>query len=423
MNKFITVMLFLVSFPSPVLAQDPAQTAEVDRLALATLMIHDGRYDKAEEELSQVDKSSRTFDAARYYTIRGVLDSKTDRYESAIANYTKALSATKCKTFHRPEVDKGKKHLFSVGASRSPEEPEPSFDPEKERQEKLEQLHGYLAKAYYETGDYTNTVKHLDLAGDRGREHAGLFALRAECYWKTANPDEAIHALNTGLELFPNDALLLKQKYHYFAEMGLYQAAIEHANRYMAVSNADANEYIILAQLLFEAGQLYEATHILETAKGKFPENPEVDVALAHVYMKREMNFAAAYLLKEGAYKDKKYLKDAVEMHRRIKDYSHAIFLTTQMTDTVEKLKQKVAIYLDRGEFEKVIGLKDDLRRYNILEHDNMRYALAYSYYMAKDYPQAEFHLKRIQTAALFEQGLVILRNIERCREDITECF
>ena len=42
---------------------------------------------------------------------------------------------------------------------------------------------------------------------------------------------------------------------------------------------------------------------------------------------------------------------------------------------------------------------------------------------LAKDYPKAEFHLKRIRTVALFDQGLVILRNIERCREDITECF
>jgi len=423
MNKCIIVMLLLISFLSPVLAQDPAQTGEIDHLALATLMIHDGRYEKAEEELSQVDKSSMKFDAARYYTIRGVLDSKTDRYESAITNYTMALSATQTKTFHPPEIDKGQQYLFSVGQTRSAEEPESRFDPEKERKEKLEQLHAYLAKAYYETGDYTNTAKHLDLAGDRGRENAGLFALRAECYWKTANPDKAIHALNTGLELFPDDALLLRQKYHYFAELGLYQAAIEHANRYMGVTNADANEYIILAQLLSEAGQLDEATRILETARGKFPEDPKVDVLLAHMYMKQEMNYTAAYLFKEGAYKDKKYLKDAVEMHRRIKDYSHAIFLTTQMTDKVEKLKQKVAIYLDRGEFEKVIGLKDDLRRYDILEDDNMRYALAYSYYMAKDYPKAEFHLKRIQTAALFDQGLVILRNIERCREDITECF
>jgi tetratricopeptide (TPR) repeat protein len=423
MNRFMTVMLLLVSFPSPVLAQDPAQTAQVDRLALATLMIHDGRYDKAEEELSQVDKSSSTFDAARYYTIRGVLDSKTGRYESAVAHYTKALNATRIKTFRSPETDKGQKYLFSVGPSRSPEEPESPFDPEKERKEKLEQLHAYLAKAYYETGDYTHTVKHLDLAGDRGREHAGLFALRAECYWRTENPDKAIHALNTGLELFPNDALLLKQKYHYFAELGLYQAAIEQANQYMAVTNADADEYILLAQLLFEAGQLEEAANVLETARAKFGENAEVDVALAHVYLKQEMDYTAAYLFKEGAYKDQKYLKDAVEMHRRIQDYSHAIFLTTQMTDKVEKLKQKVAIYLDRGEFEKVIGLKDDLGRYNLLEDDNMRYALAYSYYMAKDYPQAEFHLKRIQTASLFEHGLVILRNIERCREDITECF
>ena len=61
----------------------------------------------------------------------------------------------------------------------------------------------------------------------------------------------------------------------------------------------------------------------------------------------------------------------------------------------MEKLKQLVAIYLDRGEFEKVIGLKDGLERYNLLEDDNLRYALAYSYYMAKDYPNAEIQLKK----------------------------
>jgi tetratricopeptide (TPR) repeat protein len=229
--------------------------------------------------------------------------------------------------------------------------------------------------------------------------------------------------LNRGLELFPDEPALMKQKYYYLADLELYQSAIETARHYMAMIDADAGEYVILGQLLLEVGQEDEALKILETAKGKFPDNAKITMLTGHIYMEKEMNFTAAHFFKQGAYHDKKYLKDAVEMHRRIKDFSHAIYLNAQMSDNVEKLKQKVAIHLDRGEFEKVIGLKDDLERYDMLKDNNLRYAIAYSYYMAKDYPHAETHLKKIYDNELFAKGTVILRDIEKCRENSAECF
>jgi tetratricopeptide (TPR) repeat protein len=422
MKTLISIVLFL-SLVLPVHAQDTEESAEVDHLALANLMVYDGRLDKAEAELSKVDKTSETFDAAKYYTIKGVLASKREVYEKAAENYLKALDATKAKTFEPPKVERKKKYLFSLGADEEEEKPGPSFNAEKVKKEKVEKLHMQLSQAYYKLEEYADTVKHLDLAGDRGKERAALFAIRAECYWKMKKADNAVHALNRGLELFPEDALLVKQKYHYFAELGLYQAAIENAKKYMAVIDAEANEYILLAQLLMEAGQEDEAAKILELARGKFPQNPKIDMLLGHVYMEKDMNFTAARLFKEAAYNDEKYLKDAVEMYRRIEDFSHAIYLNTQMGDKIEKLRQKVAIYLDRGEFEKVIGLEDGLERYSLLDDDNLRYALAYSYYMAKDYPKAEMHVKKIQDNDLFAKGTVILENIEKCRQNSTECL
>jgi tetratricopeptide (TPR) repeat protein len=426
MKLFISIISIIALFtfiPSVGFAGDDKPMAEVDHLAIATLMIYDGRFDKAIEELSQVDRSAGNFDEARYYTIRGVLDSKMEEYEKAIVNYTKAIRANQAKTFEAPRENKTTKYLFSIGKDEIEETPEPEFDGEKIKKEKLEKLHAYLAQAYYKVKDYANTAKHLDLAGERGRDRAALFALRAECYWKIKQHDDAVHALNSGLGFFPEDSTLLKQKYYYFAELGLFQAAVENAKKYMAVVDADADEYIILAQLLMEAGQTTEAAKILELARGKFPESAKIDMLLGHAYMKKEMMHTTAYLFKQGAYHDRKYLKDAVEMHRRIKDYSHAIFLNAQMDDKVEKLKQLVAIVLERGEYEKVIGVKDELGRYNLLDDDNIRYALAYSYYMAKDYDQAEFHLKKIQDNELFSKGTVIRRNIEKCRENSMGCF
>jgi tetratricopeptide (TPR) repeat protein len=423
MKTFLSTLLMIVLLSGAVYAQNAETDLGIDHLALAALMIYDGRLDKAEAALSQVDTASETFDAADYYTIRGVLESKRERYSKAIENYLMAVDATKAKTFEAPKVEKRKKYLFSVGQSEAEEIIPPAFDGEKVKKEKLEKLHIYLSQAYYQVEDYANTVKHLDLAGDRGRDRAALFALRAECYWKIEQRDAAIHALNRGLKHFPDEPTLLKQKYYYLADLGLYQAAIACAKEYMAVTGADANEYIILGQLLIEVGQEDEAVAILETAKGKFPDNAKIAMLLGHLYMEKDMNFTAAHFFKQGAYYDKKYLKDAVEMHRRIKDYSHAIYLNAQMGDNVEKLKQKVAIHLDRGEFEKVIGLTDDLERYNMLEDDNLRYALAYSYYMAKDYPNAEIQLEKITDNELFAKGTVILRDIEKCRENSAECF
>jgi len=419
MKNFIHVLI-LISLSSSVFAKE--NETQVDHLAMATLMIYDGKYDKAKEELLHVDKTSSDYDEAKYYTILGVLSSKKEDYASAVENYNKAIEATKEKVFKAPKITYKEKYLFSI-ASDGPKDKAPKFDPVKVKRDKLEKLYMYLSQSYFKIKDYEQTAKSLDLAGSRGEERPSLFALRAECYWKIKQYSNAIDALNRGSKLFPKDTTLLKQKFYYFADLGLYQAAIDNAKIYMDKTKAGASEYIILAQLLVEANVIDEAIKILEIAKAKFPKNAKSRILLGHVYLKKEMKHTTAYMFKKAAYKDTAYLKDAVEMHRRIKDYPHAIFLNSQISDKVEKLKQKLAIHIDRGEFEKVIGLKNALSRYNMLRDDNIRYALAYSYYMSKDYDKAEQNLKKIKDDDLFRKSTIIRANIEKCRRDSMECI
>ncbi len=419
MKNFIKLCL-LISLSASLAAQD-AKT-EVDHLAVATLLIYDGAYEKAKDELELVDKKSDEFDGAKYYTVKGVLASKTDDHKSAIKNYKEAIKATKTKVFKAPKSFSKEKYLFSIGSNQK-EQKAPKFDAAKVKKEKLEKLYMYLSQSYFKIKDYENTAKSLDLAGDKGRERAALFTLRAECYWKIKQYSNAITALNKGSKLFPKDPTLQKQKFYYFADLGLYQAAIDNAKRYMKQTNAGVDEYIVLAQLLFEAKQADEAIKILEVAKAKFPKDPKSKILLGHIYLKKEMKHTTAYMFKTAAYNDTKYLKDAVEMHRRIKDYPHAIFLNSQITDKVEKLKQKLALHIDRGEFEKVIALIDALERYNMLKDDNIRYAVAYSYYMSKEYDKAEQNLKKIRDDQLFKKATIIRTNIEKCRNDAMECI
>lgn len=427
MLKQLTPLALVLSLSLTTLhAEEVAPT--VDHMSLATMMIFDGKYDKAEEELDAVDQDAPHFDAAKYHTMLGVLAVKKEEYAKSIEAFKKAIEATKVKTYQTPPKAKVKKeYLFSL-FSKEPEAPkkvkeEPPFDAEKVRQEALDKLHIQLSKSYYKLKDYANTIKALDNAGELGRNQAGLFTLRANCYWKLKEHGNAIKALARGSKLFPKDATLLKQKFYYFAELKLYKAAIDASKAYMDMGKASPKEYLALAQMLMSGDQIDLAIRTLEEAKLIFPEEGKLSMVLGHAYLKRDMIHVTAQLFERASYHDHNYTKEAAEMYRRANNLPHALYLNAQITDKKEKLKQKVAILIEREEFEKVIGLEDGMKRYAMLSDDNLRYALAYAYYMAKDYDNAEKHFKKINDNALFSKATLIRKNIEKCKKNSLECI
>ncbi|MBU1668233.1 hypothetical protein KKC13_07415 [bacterium] len=421
--KYLPLVLALSMMPI-----DAKTAPAVDHMSVATMMIFDGKFDKAREELDEVDTKAENFDAAKYFTLLGVMDVKEKKYQKSIGNFNQAVEATKVKVYKAPpKVKAHKAYLFSLLSDKkeAPKKVEvaPVFDAEKIRAEKLGKLHIHLSKSYYKLKDYANTIQELDAAGEMGRKQAGLYTLRAECYWKLKDHNGALEALSTGSQLFPDDKRLLKQKFYYLAELKLYQAAIDASKAYMAKGETSAKEYVTLAQMLISGGELQSAIKVLEEAKLEFPTTAKLSMLLGHAYLKRDMIHVTAHLFEEASYYDSNYTKEAAEIHRRAKDLSHALYLNSRLTDNKEKLKQKIAIFVDRGEFEKIIGLKDGLGRYGLLADDNLRYALAYAYYMVKDYEQAEEHFKKISDDALFSKATVIRKSIEKCKMNSLECI
>ena len=395
----------------------------VDHLALATLMIYDARYEKAASELASVDKKSDSYDEANYYSVVAVFNSKQDKTLEAIEAYKKAIEATKVKIFVAPKLVTKEKFLFSLASKHQATKKAPVFDAEEKREEKISSLYMYLTQEYYKLKDYKNTVASLESAGEQGKSRAGLYTLRAECYYKQEMYKEAISALSEGIERFPEDTKLLKQKFYYFADLELFQAAIDASRAYMEKAGASSAEYIALSQMLISANEIDSAIALLEESKLRFPSDAKIGILLGHMYLKKDMKHTTAHLFEESSYYDKKYLKDAVEMNRRAGNNLHALYLNAQNIDKVEKLKQKIAIYLNAEEYRKIIGLKKALKRYKMLDDDNLRYALAYSYYMAGDYENSERELKFITDNELFSKATVIRKNIEKCTNNSLECL
>lgn len=421
-KKRVSTLLLALLLSSSLYAIDESQ--EIDHVALATLMIYDANYEKAHQELSLVDMKSPNFDAADYYTTLGVLNSKENKTKEAIEAYKKAVNATKTKHFKAPKTYTQEKYLFSIASSKEKSKnAAPKFDAEAKRKEKIEQLSIYLTQEYYKQKDYKNTLVWLENAGELGKNRAELYTLRGECYYKQGLHEQTFEVLNTGISKFPDDATLLKQKFYYFADLKLYQAAIDTARVYMSKVGVSAAEYTALAQMLIGANQTDRAIELLEEAKLKFPKEPTLSVLLGHMYLKKDMLHATAHLFDESFYYDKKYLKDTVEMNRRAANNQRALYLNAQNIDKIEKLKQTIAIYLNAGEYRKIIGLEKALKRYKMLDDENLRYALAYSYYMSDDYKNAEEQLKYITDSELFSKATVIRKNIEKCTNNPMECL
>lgn len=426
MKKTILVSFFF--FLSTLLfSKSEVEQVQPNHIEIATIMFYDGKYDKALKELRLAKKEQKEIDWSKYYSMQGMIYLKKEKYPTAIKMLKRAILETQKKVYTPPKIEEEKaKYLFSFFSTpkKKLKKKAPTFNPEKLRKDTITGLYIYLSQAYYRNKQYLNTVYALNKAGKKGRDKASLFTLRAECYWKAGKKGKAISTLTKGSRLFPKDTTLIKQKYYHFAELGLYQSAIATAKAYMRkLSKKDVTEYTSLAQMLSSAGQEMEAIKILEEAKLLFPRSAKVTMLLGYLYNKKEMPNTTADLFEYSSYFDKKYTKEAAEMYRRNGELSHALYLNTKMSDKVEKIKQKVAIYVDRGEFEKVVGLKNAMGRYGILEDDNMRYALAYAYYIIKDYKEAEIHLKKINDNELFSKATIIRKNIEKCKNNSLECI
>jgi predicted Zn-dependent protease len=400
----------------------------VDHLSIASVLAFDGKFDKALHTLKSVKKDSSFYDASKFYTIHATIASRQERYEDAVGYYHQAISVTKKSKFVPPEDLTKPKYLFSIASDEPKQQQAERYAALQEKFEadkklKIGQLYMQLSQLHYKNEAYLETIETLNSAGDAGRERPAHYALRADCYWKLENRENALEVLSEGASRFTEDATLLKQKFFYYNELKLYRSAVSSARTYMQRTKPSAKMYTLLAQVLMGAKEKQQAIEILEEAKALFPRDAKTKVLLAHLYLKENMNHIAANLFEEASYYDVNYTKEAAELHRRNKNLSHAIYLNARVTDKVEKLKQKVALYLDKGEFVKLIGLKDGLERYSILSDDNMRYALAYAYYMSRDYVNAEKHLKKIMDSELFSKATVIRKNIEQCVENSSGCI
>ncbi|MEA2110777.1 MAG: hypothetical protein U9P71_01885 [Campylobacterota bacterium] len=359
-----------------------AKKNEVDFVALAALLMKDGYYDRANETLNQVDLNKSSVDLPRYYTLKGLVLSKKKQYKKANVNFLDALK--------NGQEDKS--------------------------------IYLYMAQNSYQLKEYKNTISYIKNAGKLADEKPKVLGLKADAHWKLQNHENALETLKTALKKFPKQWSFYKQRFYYFIELNLYQSALDDAGVYMKHAKPTAKTSLSFINTMRKSGETNRAIELCETANLQFESSAETTVLLAHLYIDKEMIQAAADLFDEASIEDTKYIKESAEMMRRASEFTLALFKNSQMLDTKEKYKQRIAIFLEFGEYERIVAMKKELYRSGLIENEDIRYALAYSHYSIGDYVSSESELKNLTRPDLFAKATEVRKNIEKCQDNFWEC-
>jgi len=352
-------------------------------LALAALLISDGNLHRASSELDKLEPTEDDLDLAQYYLLRGLLAYKSADYASANMHYLASLNNG--------------------------------------QQDPL--IHIYLAQSYYALQDYANALLAIDDSGEQGKALSSVYSLQAQCHWKLKQYDAAWQALDTGASQFPGDNRFDRQKIYYLIEKGLYQSAIEIAQPFLKTIDGGEKEYLALGRALRGSGQAELAVEVLEKAKLLYPQSSSVLTELAHAYMKQDKLITASDLFSQAYILQPKLASDASELHRQAGRLYRALNINGEIQDQKAKLKQRLAILVELGDFESVAAMDEALTRLSLYENQDIRYAHAYALFRTGDFDHAKLQLSQLTRADLFRKAIELRKAMDKCEGAAWLCY
>ena len=378
----LCLTLSLATAP-PVFANADKAKEEVDYVGLAALLIRDGHDDRARMALDNVDPADEDIDRTRYYTLLGLVNLRARNLEAA----KQALG-----------------HAVESGTAQPV-------------------VYVYLAQAHYGLQEYAATIRSIEAAGEAASGNPGLYLMRAQSHWKLKHYPAAWQALSDGERRFPQDARFLRQQVFYLVELKLYRRATELGNEYFRRYSPSQQDYVAVANALRKSGQPEQAARFLETARIRFPDSEKVAVELAHAYLDMDHTVAAADLFRRAALRHPRYAAEAAELYRRSGDLFQALNMNAQVPDQKKKFKQRLAIYLELKDYEQAAAMDKALVRVNLLENEDLRYALAYALFEIGDYSRAEQQLSRLTRTGLFAKAAELRKTMARCKASAWRCY
>jgi len=356
---------------------------DVDRLALAALLVRDRHYDRADAVLAEIDLAQEGLDLARFYLLRGFVRLAGDLPAEAASDFAASIDAGN---------------------------PEPG-------------VRIQLARAHLRADAPQAAVDALVAGWSLIADRPGSWLLRARAHRQLAQWGAASWALDEGSARFPAELELERQAVLLRVDLGLYQEASERGQVWLERAGDTADTWLLLAQAFQRSGRSEEALVLLEEAQLKFPGDVAVTKQLAGTWLANGRPRAAGNLLRVAAELDSSLYTIASECFRRAGLIPTALQLNGQVPEPAEQARQRLGLLVEAPDFERAAALGPRLSRLGLLDDASVRYGLAYARFKTGDHEASDVLLSGIDDPEVFQLAVRLREAIASCREDSLGCL
>lgn len=373
------IYLFIFLFQSNVFAALDAKYDDFDGFPLVERLVADGKWADAEKEIKGLISTDAHL--ASYWW--GVVEFKKGNHKAAEQKLLAAKLGKETSQYSLKDIYLGRVQL---------------------------QLEKYkeCAQSYERVADKTAIADEDTLSWSL-------------CYKKTKQFDKAWSIISPAVKTSRNiqilefaNTLLVELKVLYVS----LNLSLEWLSRHGAVSSDFLSIADFYGKNKFSDGQM----KVLEMARLRFPLDVDIQLSMNQLFYEKGMLLAVEEGFSRAAIVDKKYAYHAAEMNRQVGRYERSLYFNSLIPDESEKLRQKLAIYVDKNQFAMIASLESILLRSPLIKDDEVRYALSYSLVKMGEYQRPLQYLAQITQREFLEKAVILRNALADCVENGKVC-
>lgn len=279
----------------------------------------------------------------------------------------------------------------------------------------------FLGRTQFNLNSFEDCAKHLKGVIDTSTATENDIILLAWCERKSNAPDKAWSTLVKSIKT-AKSLDVLQAANDFLISQKMFNLATQLSLDWLALRSRQSSDFITVADFFNKSGHPQGRLHVLEMARIKYPLDIDVNLNLNQIYYEKGMLLAVEEGFARASLVDAKYSYHAAEINRQTGRYERSQYFNARIPDEKERLKQKLAIYVDKGQFAMIASLESILQRSPLINDDEIRYALAYSLVRMGEYKRPLQYLAKITNKDFLEKTVILRNALTDCVENNKVC-
>lgn len=230
--------------------------------------------------------------------------------------------------------------------------------------------------------------------------HAGLEPLNSQdamlfiqCAKESENYSLAWKLLSQPTE----DLNLLIERLKFLVQKQLNHVAEQEAFLILAKKELNPSDGLAIVQVFHETKQVEASFRLLEFVRLRFPHSLDVNLAWAQGSYGEGLSHLTVEAFLRVASQDPDYFYHVTEFYRQLGKFYLSEYYSQFIADKEKRLRAKIALAIDKATYVKILSYARAIEASPVLQDEDIRYALGFSYLQAGNHQKAFSHLDRLQ--------------------------